>query len=118
MILHVSVRCFNDAATAGIYTLSRRDALPISLRWTNEFEVLRAEVADKFPGDIDGFDRLAKDLAGYPDLVEEDGPPRMARAELAGYLKDQTLLEMLLLDRKNTRLNSSHLVISYAVFCL
>src|SRR2546426_5859691 len=31
-------------------------------------------------------------------------------AKLLGYLADQ--------DRKSTRLNSSHLVISYAVFCL
>src|ERR1039457_2906812 len=28
------------------------------------------------------------------------------------------LIQMRLLDRKSTRLNSSHLVISYAVFCL
>ncbi|MFT6107493.1 MAG: phytoene dehydrogenase-like protein [Planctomycetota bacterium] len=76
---------------------SRVDFPGVSLRWTNEFEVLRAEVADKFPGDIDGFDRLAKDLEGYPDLTPEDGPPRMARAELKRYLQDQTLVEMLLL---------------------
>src|SRR5256885_11476545 len=30
----------------------------------------------------------------------------------------QPLLELLEQDRKSTRLNSSHLVISYAVFCL
>src|SRR5205807_4330609 len=31
---------------------------------------------------------------------------------------DPGIAEALLLDRKSTRLNSSHLVISYAVFCL
>src|SRR2546426_9374985 len=32
--------------------------------------------------------------------------------------RDRTLGASRLLDRKSTRLNSSHLVISYAVFCL
>src|SRR5258708_12767786 len=31
---------------------------------------------------------------------------------------DQTVLHYLLPDRKSTRLNSSHQIISYAVFCL
>src|SRR5256885_3559884 len=30
----------------------------------------------------------------------------------------QTMIKLLVKDRKSTRLNSSHLVISYAVFCL
>src|ERR1035438_8687993 len=34
---------------------------------------------------------------------------------MVGYLKDRDVLR---LDRKSTRLNSSHLGISYAVFCL
>ena len=67
------------------------------LRWTNDFEVLRAEIADKFPGQIDGFDRLVRDIAGYPDLVEVEGEPPMARDELKAYITDQTLVEMLLL---------------------
>ena len=76
---------------------SRVDFPGVSLRWTNEFEVLRAEIADKFPADIDGFDRLVKDLEGYPDLSDGDGAPRMARDELKAYISDQTLVEMLLL---------------------
>ncbi len=86
-----------DSLELGQQHGSRVDFPGVSLRWTNEFEVLRAEVADKFPAEIDGFDRLAKDLKGYPDLVDEDGPPRMARGELEAYLGDQTLVEMLLL---------------------
>src|SRR5688500_19632000 len=38
------------------------------------------------------------------------------RRQLAGILRDRIV--ELLADRKSTRLNSSHLVISYAVFCL
>src|SRR5260221_5086931 len=34
------------------------------------------------------------------------------------YRKDQSLFVYLEVDRKSTRLNSSHTVISYAVFCL
>ncbi|MEM6672572.1 MAG: NAD(P)/FAD-dependent oxidoreductase [Planctomycetota bacterium] len=69
----------------------------VSLRWTNDFEVLRAEIADKFPSEIDGFDRLVASIADYPDLSESSGPPRMARDELAAFVGDRTLVEMLLL---------------------
>src|SRR5256885_11764787 len=45
---------------------------------------------------------------------------RIPLVELMGYLSDYSDCdyEQLKLDRKSTRLNSSHLVISYAVFCL
>src|ERR1039457_2679637 len=46
---------------------------------------------------------------------------RKAKAHFAGYgLKTRPVLEGIIpgIDRKSTRLNSSHLVISYAVFCL
>src|SRR2546426_3706656 len=51
-------------------------------------------------------------------------PPRQVTLELAlEYIEDDELIEVTpssirLRDRKSTRLNSSHLVISYAVFCL
>src|SRR5256885_8105547 len=41
---------------------------------------------------------------------------RVAQAERA--IDEQRALHEQALDRKSTRLNSSHLVISYAVFCL
>src|SRR5256885_11025424 len=80
---------FNDTATTEIYTLSLHDALPICQR--------RAR------------DRAAEDLGhGLPGAVAaalaHHGGQRAAAAG------DR--------DRKSTRLNSSHLVISYAVFCL
>lgn len=86
-----------EALRLGQQNGSRVSFPGVSLRWTNDFEVLRAEIADKFPSQIDGFDRLVKDLEGYPDLVEVEGEPPMARHELARYLTDRTLVEMLLL---------------------
>ena len=86
-----------DALELGEQRGSRVDFPGVSLRWNNDFELLRSEVAEKFPAEIDGFDRLVHDIAGYPDLVEEGAAPRMARAELAPYLRDRTLVEMLLL---------------------
>src|SRR5947208_4951388 len=44
--------------------------------------------------------------------------PRLARLALAGDRRGAARLEHLLEDRKSTRLNSSHQIISYAVFCL
>src|SRR5256885_17096005 len=81
---------FNDTATSEIYTLSLHDALPI-------FE--------------EEIKKLEKD---YADLEEE------WKAEKAAVQGTQHIKEEIekLKDRKSTRLNSSHLVISYAVFCL
>src|SRR5690349_22423125 len=42
----------------------------------------------------------------------DEGPPRVARAGSPDLRLD------VVLDRKSTRLNSSHVEISYAVFCL
>jgi len=68
----------------------------VSLRWTNDFQVLRADIADKFPAAIDGFDRLVRDIEPYPDLVE-GASQRSARAGLLEYLGDPLLVDMLLL---------------------
>src|SRR5256885_9644712 len=46
-------------------------------------------------------------------------PPELARAFAGPYASiSTTRCRRLARDRKSTRLNSSHLVISYAVFCL
>src|SRR5256885_13572551 len=79
---------FNDTATTEIYTLSLHDALPIS--------------ALLLTGTAAGHAKFVKGSAGL-------GDPYFPKAGNGGY--DE-------LDRKSTRLNSSHLVISYAVFCL
>src|SRR5256885_4812134 len=84
---------FNDTATTEIYTLSLHDALPISLR-------------------VDGVVQHAHPECGNGvtwalELRRGNSRQRLAAGTSQGAK-----------DRKSTRLNSSHLVISYAVFCL
>src|SRR3989449_9687075 len=80
---------FNDTATTEIYTLSLHDALPIS-----------------YPGAL----VLAEDCswlgasASRRNHASSSGQDRYSRR--------------CRIDRKSTRLNSSHGYISYAVFCL
>src|SRR3712207_6995194 len=81
---------FNDTATTEIYTLSLHDALPI---WPAG--VVRQGSAAECEGDA----------ARHGDDEQAAALPR--RAE-----------HVQVLDRKSTRLNSSHANISYAVFCL
>src|SRR5689334_24210393 len=84
--------CFflNDSATTEIYTLSLHDALPISV---HDGLVERAFGRDGSAGkhrDLDMGEAFARPIRNREVLV----------------------------DRKSTRLNSSHSSISYAVFCL
>src|SRR5258708_10491534 len=89
--MYSSLFFFNDTATTEIYTLSLHDALPISLR---------------------------------PALLRDGAGPRPARHRVlrrAAALHRRTagvVHARLPGDRKSTRLNSSHQIISYAVFCL
>src|SRR2546429_2336128 len=94
---------FNDTATTEIYTLSLHDALPISVRTlAKHLRVSRMMVHrvwqrfDIQPHRVEKF-KLSND----PQFEEKV-------RDIAG----------LYLDRKSTRLNSSHGYISYAVFCL
>src|SRR3712207_8532045 len=80
---------FNDTATTEIYTLSLHDALPI----------LRV---DHDPGGFHGGERRER-------MPEEVGVAGRVQQVYSGEFR---------LDRKSTRLNSSHANISYAVFCL
>src|SRR3712207_9085130 len=85
---------FNDTATTEIYTLSLHDALPIF-----EGRGLRRT----FKGGIEA----VRDI----DL-------RVAAGEVFGFLGPNGAGKTTTVDRKSTRLNSSHANISYAVFCL
>src|SRR5258708_8942994 len=80
---------FNDTATTEIYTLSLHDALPIYLE--------QAAQGHQPLG------LLVEDLREHPVALQ--------RIAAHGVLKVGE-------DRKSTRLNSSHQIISYAVFCL
>src|SRR5437868_11198654 len=68
------------------------------------------------------FTMCAKILGENLDLVtiSEQGPNRGAKQALDGKKIGYQLLSIqsLFRDRKSTRLNSSHVSISYAVFCL
>src|SRR3712207_9320383 len=88
---------FNDTATTEIYTLSLHDALPISL--------LALEI-------VLGIDNVIF----ISILVDKLPPERQALARRLGL--GMALVMRVILDRKSTRLNSSHANISYAVFCL
>src|SRR5690606_41987215 len=80
---------FNDTSPTEIYTLSLHDALPISYRLAQQlFQVIRS-------GDTEQVERLLA-MGLVPNLRDAKGNR----------------------DRKSTRLNSSHVKISYAVFCL
>src|SRR5256885_9281112 len=87
---------FNDTATTEIYTLSLHDALPI-------FDPTSTTL--NMPGPI-------KITAA---IVDWHGA---ASKNLVVTFTNVTDPNKVSQDRKSTRLNSSHLVISYAVFCL
>src|SRR3712207_8582911 len=82
---------FNDTATPEIYPLSLHDALPILLWIWRAFLPVAPRLL-RARGMIKAQNRV--EPATRPEVTAED------------------------LDRKSTRLNSSHANISYAVFCL
>src|SRR2546430_17533153 len=81
---------FNDTATTEIYTLSLHDALPICADGDHVALATVAEVRRELVSEG------AVAVRPLPQVVPVDPD----------------------LDRKSTRLNSSHSQISYAVFCL
>src|SRR5258708_18709773 len=83
---------FNDTATTEIYTLSLHDALPISAG---------APIA------------AAWDTSSAPGLRTLSGSGISTSP-----ISQPSTTQMTSRDRKSTRLNSSHQIISYAVFCL
>src|SRR5438309_10234459 len=88
LVCSYSLFLFNDTATTEIYTLSLHDALPIYLL---------------VPMVGDGGDEAVDFFVIQEILVAACGGDFLADKEI---------------DRKSTRLNSSHSSISYAVFCL
>src|SRR5256885_12542721 len=88
---------FNDTATTEIYTLSLHDALPIF--------------------DVGGNLRIG--VLRFIEMLELDAAAEEMGVVVMGFfLGPQFIAAGENEDRKSTRLNSSHLVISYAVFCL
>src|SRR5690554_7383405 len=99
---------FNDTATTEIYTLSLHDALPICAL-----------------GDTQMLDHIAQ-IIRLLDIIKGDPGDTLgvSLVELQrhtigdGGENGQLVSSVDALDRKSTRLNSSHVRISYAVFCL
>src|SRR3712207_8889195 len=94
---------FNDTATTEIYTLSLHDALPIFDR--------------ALPQRQTGGDHLLVVVEQLDDEVLVGvGPAEQGQALVLLELRQRE--GRVAVDRKSTRLNSSHANISYAVFCL
>src|SRR5439155_24861093 len=82
---------FNDTTTTEIYTLSLHDALPIWSKWRPiPFSALPSSSSSTSAAFF------------FPIGIRTTSSCSLNRAT----------------DRKSTRLNSSHVAISYAVFCL
>jgi phytoene dehydrogenase-like protein len=66
----------------------------ISLRFTNDFPVFEAEVAAKFPAQIDGFRALVAGLKAF-DETALDAQPTSARAAVRRHITDPLLEDMI-----------------------
>ena len=67
-----------------------------SLRFTNDFEFMRQEVAEKFPDQIDGFNKLVEKILTYDALNLDDGDRLLSRPVLESFISDPLLIDMLL----------------------
>src|SRR5690606_40256161 len=100
---HLSIFLFTDPARTDIYTLSLHDALPIFAALKRKFRDGSPELPAPMPGNI------------FDEFFDRNLPAARTKVEarMAGMSAVQRTS-----DRKSTRLNSSHVKISYAVFCL
>src|SRR5690606_41204543 len=97
---------FTAPPTTHLYTLSLHDALPISA--TDSADPLRSPLGSPEP---------APPGRTPPPAARSTGSRRAEqRADIRRHSHDRREREQG--DRKSTRLNSSHVKISYAVFCL
>src|SRR6266496_4504849 len=98
---------FNVTATTEIYPLSLHDALPILYHiGNNGFHGYVYETALRHPGIVVMHESNLHHLIADLTIKRGDWDAYVRECEFEGG------------DRKSTRLNSSHVEISYAVFCL
>src|SRR2546430_4147821 len=99
---------FNDPATTEIYTLSLHDALPISLASSvfDRCDDSNGTVIAVFHEACHNIGDVAQRANTNPTALADQAFDALTRNDYGQ------------LDRKSTRLNSSHSQISYAVFCL
>src|SRR5690606_41428524 len=102
---YICVFCFiNDSVTLEIHTLSLHDALPIWFGYGKNF------------GDYEFFQ--AHYLGGKENLRGYHNNRFAGRTKMFNNTELRFRIADFNTDRKSTRLNSSHVKISYAVFCL
>src|SRR5699024_11919045 len=104
--------CFSSTATplTNIYTLSLHDALPI-LNEIKELLENQGKYTEESLKKLEGLMREAADI-----LKEKTATVDEIKEIITALTNAKDSLEIE--DRKSTRLNSSHVSISYAVFCL
>src|SRR5690606_41298700 len=104
LLLMTFIYIYKNLATTDIYTLSLHDALPIYVRLVHERHALSPVAARE----------LEREAQNAIRPVAGDDGDGLGGAST----RIDVVLDSGILDRKSTRLNSSHVKISYAVFCL
>src|SRR5690606_41290935 len=105
-LLIICFSILNGPATPMIYTLSLHDALPILANYANDNVGSGVGSIIKTQAELMSARAGGLGKPGYTVRVGADGK-YYAPSDIEGAK-----------DRKSTRLNSSHVKISYAVFCL
>src|SRR5207253_10629067 len=99
---------FNDILTTDLYTLSLHDALPI----------LFSRAEENLSGNLMRFREIEQLYQQAIDLHKKKLLETKGNEIHIPALKLKKTVPLETVDRKSTRLNSSHVAISYAVFCL
>src|SRR5699024_12749957 len=105
--LWLAYSVFSDALSVYIHTRSLHDALPISVGLAVAVGQQRAHSQDDERQDAD--DRADVIVLFVDGQLVQPGDQQVGAAGRGSQVGE---------DRKSTRLNSSHVSISYAVFCL
>src|SRR5690349_24421969 len=103
---------FNYTATTDIYTLSLHDALPISSARSIDYRSSASSISYRARNPS-----LHAHLALYR-FRRTDAHPSSSASDGDDSRRSASTSRRYRRDRKSTRLNSSHVEISYAVFCL
>src|SRR5690606_39535183 len=102
---------FNHPATLSIYTLSLHDALPI-YTWFHRVDHVGRLKPINFEEMEDEEDEEAMPSFGVGKITD------FSQSQMIDFYACVECGRCTNIDRKSTRLNSSHVKISYAVFCL
>src|SRR5690606_41368856 len=104
---------YNNLATKEIYTLSLHDALPISFeKFLNTIKTITGEFKNKIKN-VYETQRIDLEI----QVSEHGVKPNIIIESMSDIFYEDPSIQEYTEDRKSTRLNSSHVKISYAVFC-